>query len=223
MSAQALSATQEDIDRILSMLDDIFMENGKVVPVPYNTVEQIPINDLRLYCHFRGIYQIITCELVLWFKDNVDLSNAIEIGSGNGTLGRALGIKMTDNWQQADPTIAAAYMSAGQPVIKYGQDVEKMNALDAVAKYKPTVVIGSWITHIYKQSEHSIGGNASGVDELKLIELIDKYYMIGNLNIHFNNRLLNANNINTDLIHEPYLYSRNIEKQKNFIFEFSKK
>lgn len=222
MSAHALSASQVDIDRILSMLDDVFIEKGKIVPVPHSVIEQIPVIDLRIYCHFRCIYQIITTELVAWFKENVDLSSAIEIGSGNGTLGRALNIPITDNWQQADPTIAALYKTSGQPIIEYGPDVEKIGALDAIKQYKPKTVIGSWITHIYKHAEHDIGGNQSGVDELKLIELVDTYYLVGNLNIHFNNRLLNNDNVNCDLYHEPFLYSRNAEKTKNFIFEFSK-
>lgn len=222
MSAQALSATKEDIDRILSTLDNIFMEKEKIIPVPYSVVEQIPVNDLRIYCHFRGIYQIITTELIQWFKDNVDLSHAIEIGSGNGTLGRALNIPMTDNWQQADPNIATLYKMTGQPVINYGPEVERIGALHAIKQYKPKVVIGSWITHIYKPTEHDLGGNQSGVDELELIKLVDTYYLVGNINIHFNNRLLKNDNVNCNLYHEPFLHSRNAEKKKNFIFEFSK-
>lgn len=223
MSAQALSVTPGQAEEIIHRLDKIFKSGNKIIPVSAEIVSQIPVTELRIYCHFKAIYQVITTELVQWFKDNVDLSHAIEIGSGNGTLGRALGIPMTDNWQQAEPNIATAYHLTGQPVINYGRDVEKIGALHAIKHYKPKVVIGSWITNIYKASEHELGGNASGVDELKLIDLVDNYYLVGNLNIHIKNRLLDNKDVTCDLIHEPFLYSRNAEKQKNFIFNFHKK
>lgn len=220
MSTQAIQIDPATVPSLLEKLDKIFKKDGLIVPVSAALVESLDLTELRLYCHFNGIYQIITDELIEWFKNNVVLTNAIEIGSGNGTLGRALGIRLTDNWQQSKGQIALMYQLSSQPTIQYPADVEDIDGISAIKKYKPTTVIGSWITNIYKAEEHQLGGNQEGVDELELIKLVDKYYMVGNLNIHCNNRLFRANHVTRCMHHEPYLYSRNQEKKKNFIFEF---
>ena len=83
------------------------------------------------------MYLLPTIELVERLKRAIDGRRAIEIGSGNGVLAEALGIQGTDNFMQEMPKYKALYAAQGQPTIKYGKNVENLDALAAIKKYKP--------------------------------------------------------------------------------------
>jgi hypothetical protein len=132
----------------------------------------------------HAIYGLPTLELVDWLKDKIAGRTAIEIGAGHGALAAALGIPATDNRQQEDPQVAAYYSLTRQAVVKYGQNVEKLDAAAAVAKYKPQVVIASWVTHKYREDRQEAGGNQFGVVEEDIIAACDTYVLIGNTAVH---------------------------------------
>lgn len=142
----------------------------------------------QIWCHYRGIYGIPTVELVAWFQKQIGGRRAIEIGSGNGALGRALGIPRTDKRLMEEQKIADYYAAGGQPVTTYPDDVEKMDALDAVRHYKPDVVVASWVSH-YLPPEHTgrYRGCMYGVKEPEMLERIQHYVMLGNVAIHQQN------------------------------------
>lgn len=218
---QQIKLDPEVYDRYEPLLDDKFKPNGEIIPVAASIIKYIDPVMLRYYLHQNGIYALITNELVQWFKDNVDLSNAIEIGSGVGTLGKALGIRCTDSFLQTEPEIKAYYEALGQPTIKYGIHVEKIEGLAAIKRFKPSVVIGSWITHKWNDSLQN--GNDYAPDELEIMKNTDTYYLVGNLEAHQHNRLFNEENIIIKAHYFEGLYSRNQYKEENRIFEFRKK
>jgi len=131
-----------------------------------------------------GNYLLPTFELVDWIREQIAGRSAIEIGSGNGILADALGIPATDNRMQENPDIAAHYAAMGQPVITYGDNVEKLDAQEAIAKYRPQVVVAAWVTHRYDPSRHLAGGNMFGVDEGAVIDACEDYVFIGNTQVH---------------------------------------
>src|ERR1035438_3683580 len=67
-----------------------------------------------------------------------------------GNLGRFLNIPMTDAMIQRKPEIAAYYKMIGQPTINYPQEVDHLEAMDAVRRYHPWTVVASWVTQLYK-------------------------------------------------------------------------
>ncbi len=87
----------------------------------------------------RGIYCFYSRPLLAGLAraiEEVDAEGAVEIAAGDGTLARFLNhagarVKATDDqsWTRA---------------ISYRDDVEKLSAADALATYKPKVVICSW-------------------------------------------------------------------------------
>jgi len=163
-------------------LDELFQPEGEIIAVKSNELQKFDPLMIRAYLHFNAIYAIITTELIEWIKNNIDLSYAIEIGSGVGTLGKALGIRCTDSYLQERPDIQMTYLLTGQPIIKYGKHVEKIEAIDAIKKYKPKIVIASWLTH--KWNDQKQNGNYWSPDEMEIIKNVNEYYLVGNIDIH---------------------------------------
>lgn len=83
---------------------------------------------------------------------------AIEIGAGHGVLAGALSIPATDNRQQEDPELRAYYAQIGQSTVPYGENVEKLDAAAAVAKYRPNIVVACWVTHRFDPKRPHAGG-----------------------------------------------------------------
>jgi len=200
---------------------DLLDDRGVLKVVPAEYYVQIRQDVLAVFCHKYGFYSLPTTELVEWLKPHVANKNAIEIGAGVGAIGRALGIPLTDScYMRTNAEVIAYYAMAGQPVTEYPEDIEELNAVAAVDKYKPEVVIGSWITHRYTVERAELGGNAYGVDEEYVLKNVKKYIMIGNDHVHRLKPLL-------DLPHEEHyfdwLYSRSMSGRPNVIFIWESK
>lgn len=136
-----------------------------------------------------GSYLLPTHELVSWIKAQIGDRRAIEIGSGNGVLAEALGIRATDSRLQERPDIAAHYAMLGQPVVPYGDNVEKLDAIAAIRRYRPQVVIGAWVTHLYDPARHAAGGNEFGVNEDAVLDACEYYVFLGNTAVHAGKRI----------------------------------
>lgn len=150
----------------------------------------------------HGLYGLPTEELVAWLRGHIGDRSAIEIGAGNGRLAEAVGIPATDNHLQEFGPIRAYYEMLGQALVVYGPNVERIEALEAVKKYRPSVVVGSWITH---NSRHAPGGSAYGPDLPAILALCDEYVHICNEGTHKNDPLWDR----PHEVHEfPWLYSR---------------
>lgn len=197
-------------------LDADALNNGVLRVVPMDYYAQYSQADLSGFCLRHGLYCLPTTELIDKINDLIlevsPTRSAIEIGSGNGVLGKALGIPCTDSHQQEDPAIIALYRAMGQPVITYGPHVERLNAEAAVARYKPEVVVAAWVTHKYNAAEHFRAGNEQGVDEVALLGRIKRYIFVGNFYVHQHKPLLNL----PCIAHESEaLFSRSLKPKGN--------
>jgi len=198
-----------------SYLDGELLDQNDLLTIkPSSFYDNIPYEDLLLWCHKNGIYCLPTQELIDWLKTQVT-NETIEIGAGNGAIGRALHIPVTDSCLMRSPDVAMYYAMSGQPVVRYPADVIEMDAVRAVEHFRPTTVIGSWITHRYNACEHWRGGNVWGIDEGIILRSVKKYIMVGTETVHAKKPIL-------DLPHKtlkfPWLYSRSFEHSEDVIY-----
>lgn len=160
--------------------------NGAIRLMPAAYYDSIDWQSFRIWCHYQARYGIPTIELIDWLKNCIGDRPTIEIGAGSGDLCHHLGIRGVDNHNQTWPDVALYYAATGQPTIKYAPWVQNYDALKAVKMFKPSVVVGSWITH-WIDPDKPIppgGGNMYGVKEDEMLKLVDTYIMIGNLEVH---------------------------------------
>jgi hypothetical protein len=162
----------------------------------------------------NAFYGLLTKELVNFVAEFIAGRAAIEIGAGHGGFAKALGIRATDSRQQERPEIAAYYRTLKQATIKYGANVEQLDALSAVAKYRPKVVVGSWVTHKYDPARHHAGGNEDGVTEEKILEACDAYLFVGNDRVHAGKSIWTRTHTR---ITPPWVYSRAANGSPDFI------
>jgi len=176
--------------------------------------DQFTRNEIMYLMLIKAVYVIPTTELIDWLRDNI-IGTAIEIGAGHGAIGRALGIPITDSYMQALPEIQVQYKMIGQEPITYLPDVEKLEALEAVEKYKPQTVIGAFITHRWLPGMNN--GNMYGPNEELMMTKIRRYINIGNLVTHKAKPLLDVPH---QQYHPSWLITRAIHQEYNRIFIF---
>lgn len=178
--------------------------------------ESIPHEHLVVWCHFNGIYGLVTTELIIWLKTQMILNKTIEIGAGNDSIGRELGIPFTDLCIMKNPLVQAMYLLQGQPVTEYPNDIIKMEGSDAIKKYKPDVVIGCWVTQIYKEEDGPTQASSMfGFDEEFIIKNVKKYIVIGNEKVHGTKRILSESH---QTLKFPWLFSRSVYPDDNLIY-----
>lgn len=162
----------------------------------------------------HAAYCLPTKELIAWLKTRIGGRRAIEIGAGNGVLAHALDIEATDNFMQEDPEVRAFYAAAGQPTIKYGTNVTKIDAMSCIETARPEVVVAAWVTQLYDPSRHELGGNMFGVDEREILKHCDEYIFIGNEKVHGGKPIWELPH---EIIKPDWLYSRAINGSPEFI------
>lgn len=188
--------------------------NARLRVVPARILEETTVDERLLFGVRQGLYSFPTDELCAFLAARIAGRSAIEVGAGHGVLAAALGIAATDNRQQEEPAIRAYYDFLGQPVVPYGDHVEKLDAAEAVAKHRPQVVIACWVTHIYNPARPEAGGNASGVNEAEIIAACDEYIFVGNEHVH---RAKPIWALSHEKITPPWLYSRAGNGSRDFI------
>jgi hypothetical protein len=173
-------------------LPDLLNSDGQLKILTAAEYDSIPPDALRLWCHQYARYGLPTIELIHWLEDRIAGQKAIEIGSGAGDLAHALAIPATDNRMQEWPTIRWHYEMIGQPVIRYPDFVQDLDALDAITQLKPDVVLASWVTQWIDPNlpfpEH--GGNAWGVKEDEILKTGCTYILIGNIKVHGHKKIM---------------------------------
>lgn len=223
MIATTIRINKEDQEKIKKIFS--LDENDKLPLLGKSDLEKINRQDLSIFCNLGGYYQVPSIELISFLKELIpDTSKAIEIASGSGNIGYHLGLRMTDSYQQKDDFETALYYKAmGIEPVPYGKDVEKLDAISAIKKYKPEIVLGCWATHLYEENLHYLGGNKDGIAEHLFPAFgVKKYIFVGNENTHKTKPLLNVYNrvIKNLKIHKAdWLYSRSMAFDKNFILE----
>lgn len=185
--------------------DSLLDANGIIKLHPASFYDALPWEALRLWCHFQARYVVVTTELIGWLREKIAGRHAIEIGSGCGDLAHHLGIPGTDSKvQERDPDVRRYYDLIGQPRCRYPDWVEEAEALEAVRRHRPQVVVASWITHWIDPNGPVVPGSSYGVREDLLLEAVEEYVMIGNLHVHRDKPLLPR----AEVIELPGLRSR---------------
>jgi hypothetical protein len=209
-------------DTDVSYLDRVLLKrDGSFAALPASTVKAYPHEHVQIWCHKKARYNIPTEEQILFLKTEIGERSAIEIGAGMGDLGGLLGIPMTDSYIQTTVEMQLYYKSLGQPTITPPPTVEKLDAVQAITKYKPQVVVASWVTQLYRDgdSENNVGACISGVDEEWTLDHCDTYIFIGNEAVHKDKRILKH-------LHRTckphWLVSRAYDQSKNVIWIWGK-
>ncbi len=187
---------------------------GRMLVVPAEQYARTTTDERALFGANKAFYGFLTTELIDYLVGIIAGRSAIEIGAGHGALAAALGIPATDNRQQEWPEVKAFYETCGQRPITYGQHVEKLDALAAIKKYKPQVVVGCWVTHKYDPNRHAAGGNQDGIDEEKVIAACETYIVVRNEKVHDGKSIWKLPHTK---ITPPWLYSRAHNGSPNFI------
>ncbi|MES2729971.1 MAG: hypothetical protein V4621_07775 [Pseudomonadota bacterium] len=195
-------------------LSEEVMANGSMRVLPASFYADTTPAERGLLGMRHGIYGFLTLELTDWLQARIAGRKAIEIGAGHGALAAALAIPATDNMMQDDPRVKAHYEAIGQPTVPYGDNVQRLDAKDALVYHKPQVVIASWVTHLYKKSRHAAGGNMFGVNEEHLISRCEEYIFIGNEQVHKGKSIWELPH---EIIYPDWLYSRAVNGSRNFI------
>jgi len=144
----------------VSYLNERLLNGRYIRLLPASEYEDIPLESLRLWCYLNARYGLPTLELINWLKEIIGNKKCIEIGAGHGDLGRYLDILQTDSKLQDFAPVKNIYRQWGSPIIKYPDSVRKLDALDAVIKYEPEIVIGSWVTQFIDENENPNGREA---------------------------------------------------------------
>ncbi|MGL5015289.1 MAG: hypothetical protein ACRC6V_13525, partial [Bacteroidales bacterium] len=196
--------------------------------VPSSVFDDFSENQRMQLMVKHGLYVFPTLELAEWLDKRMSGREAMEIGAGNGAMASYLGILATDNYSQSpdyrpEPKLRAlweqgraAMEAMGQAFVTYGDEVKRIEAMDAVIKHRPEVVYGMFITHRYHAGDKD--GNRFGVEESKLLRRCD-YIMVGNAKTHCNKPLLLLPHEEIDL---PGLVTRSVDQGLNRIWVWKK-
>jgi len=202
--------------------------NGRIAARPAAELAALPWPALVDWCYRNARYTLVTHELVAWLGEQIAGRTAIEIGAGQGDLGFALDIPMTDSGLQTDHLMALLARASGSAPTNPPPDVERLDAAAAVAKYRPQVVIGSWITQLYRPGDDGppgdagppkIGSSIYGVDEIALIDSVETYIHIGNRLVHGDKRALAVPHSEHSF---PWLWSRTQAPEWNRIWVWNR-
>lgn len=170
---------QQETDHLDGILLD---EAGFCRPLPAAELRTLGRDTFRIWCAKNAVYAYPTLELVEWLREFIAGRRAIEVGAGNGHLGRLLGIPMTDSGMQLMPAIANHYRALGQAPTEPPDCVELLGAEEAVQKYKPQVVVASWVTHRWREGMSE--GNEFGPEEGNIVAAVEAYVHVGNDSVH---------------------------------------
>jgi hypothetical protein len=166
----------------LSKMKELLFHGGVYKLPHYKDLASFDTPQLAVFGNKYGMYTIPTIELIDELKKIIAGRHAVEIGSGVGIIGRELGIKCTDSLCQNIPAVKMHYDLHLQPVIEYGTHVIERDAEWVARKWRPDVILGSWITHKYVDEE--ISGNFFGPDEEIILDNCKTYIMLGNHKTH---------------------------------------
>lgn len=203
-----------DVSKVRDLAPDVIGPDGRPRIMPAAYYAGTTREERALLGHRHGIYLLPTVELVESLRAVIAGRRAIEIGSGNGVLAEALGIPATDSCMQADANIAALYALSGQPTVTYGSNVEALDAVAAIDKYRPQVVVAAWVTHKYSAGRHEAGGNMFGVDEDRLLDSCEQYLFVGNERVHQGKVIWSAPHW---IAYPDYVYSRAVNGSRDFV------
>ena len=208
-----------DVSSIRDLAPDVLAAPGRPRIMPASYYRSTATEERGVFGQRHGIYGLPTAELIDWLKEAIGGRSAIEIGAGHGGLAAALCIPATDNRMQEHPAIRTHYALIRQPVVTYGNNVERLDAQEAVAEYRPQVVVASWVTHVYREDRDEAEGNMFGVDEDAILDAVDAYIFIGNTKVHAPKTIWSRPH---KIFHPNWLFSRAVNGSPDFIAVWEK-
>jgi hypothetical protein len=211
--ADGVNIIEVDPDQLAALEREVLDSSGRQRVVPASTYAAHTLATRAALCVKNGIYGLVTRELVDLIDGLIGDRDAIEIGAGDGVLSKALGILGTDNYNMHRPEIRREYERMLQPITKYGLAVRKIDGETAVRKYKPQMIVASWLTHKWTPEQHERGGNPDAPDELMLLANCEWLIFVGNTSAHQHNRLLDIDHMH---IENEWMYSRAV-RGRNFV------
>lgn len=193
LAASEIERDLINFERVVEIVKNIVGKDGKIYPIPYSLIENDTLDTLNFVMQALGLYTFPTLELCEWLSSQIDDNpelephTAIEICGGTGWIGRQLGIPSTDVKNMENPVVQDVMLEqASMPTI-YADDVETLEASDAVKKYQPEIVIGSYVTSkqlvdkIDRKRAMTVGFKLpyGGVIEQNLMDLARKEVKVG--------------------------------------------
>jgi hypothetical protein len=203
-----------DLEGLRDLSPAVIDSEGLPRVMPAEFYEGTTIAERAVLAVRHGLYLLPTAELCSWLIEHIGDRSAIEIGAGNGRMAAHIGIPATDSHQQDDQEISQYYRDLGQAKVRYGPNVERLEAKEAVRRHRPQVVVGAWVTHRYNLRRHSRGGNENGPNLEWIFERIEEYVLIGNEAVHAKHPLWEKPH---EIHYFPWLYSRAMNGSRDFI------
>jgi hypothetical protein len=182
--------TKDNFIEVFMKFRNFLDSNGLPIITSARDYLSLGNNNLSLFMMATSTYVLPTEELIDTLDTIIGVdSNAIEICCGNGVIGRELNMPITDSKiQQKDPEIRRRYIESGNMPVNYPDDVEELEALEAVEKYKPDTVLVCYGTHLWKPGMTT--GFIYGVDYEKLWKKTKRIILVGSDAIHHENPLM---------------------------------
>ncbi|MGL5923740.1 hypothetical protein [Chroococcidiopsis sp.] len=153
IKAEIIDLSPEKQSEIVKAIDQQLLREGRILLHPYKFYAQFDNLELRMWMQFRGRYQLPTIELIDWLREKIGDRFAIEVAAGNADLGYHLGIHQTDSWIQMHPLMQGYMYARDAKATAPKLDVEKLETVEAIKKYKPQIAIASWLTQKKKRKE----------------------------------------------------------------------
>ena len=152
LSAVEIDQENVNLNRVQEIVDAIYDKEGRVYPIPYSFIKKDNNDTLNFIMQACAFYTFPTIELCEWLSSQIDDNpelephSAIEICAGTGWIGRQLGIPTTDLKVQENEVVKGIMKQMIAKPVTYSDDIEKLEAQEAVNKYNPDIVIGSYVT-----------------------------------------------------------------------------
>lgn len=181
---------------------------------PYSYFKQFSPNEILELMIAKKMYVLPTDELCDFLDELIGNRTVIEIGAGMGYLGRELDIRMSDSYSKNSPEIKK--MSHYDDTMDYPSDVECIEGISAIKKYRPHTVLSSFLVCERVVDEK---GTTFGVNTRDILKLCKRYIHIGNLDLHCNDPILGK--LHTE-IESPALITRLQDPEKDRIFIWEK-
>ena len=193
LAAIELEPSLINLERAKEIAIQLLGAGDRIYPIPYSFIKNDTLDTLNLVMQAMGLYTFPTLELCEWLQSQIDDNpeyephSALEICAGTGWIGRQLGIPMTDIKNMENQTVQKIMLDSFSVPTIYGDDVETLEASEAVRKYNPDIVIGSYVTSkqlvdkIDRKKAKTIAFKLpyGGVIEQNLMDLARKEVQVG--------------------------------------------
>jgi len=193
LSCAEIEWDKVDWKRARGIIETVCALDKRIYPVPFSFIKDDSLDTLNVVMQALGLYTFPTYELCEWLESQIDDNpeyephSAIEICAGTGWIGRQLGIPSTDIKNMENSTVQDIMLEQLAVPTIYTEDVEKLEASEAVKKYSPDIVIGSYVTSkqlvdkIDKKRAVTIGMKMpyGGVITQNLMDLARKEIQVG--------------------------------------------